>query len=220
MHSRAQGHGTVSEGPLLETHDLHVRFPARRGEIARAVDGVDLEVRKGEVLALVGESGCGKTTLARRITGSLSGPQPAKWSSRASRFATTLAFLRPYLDKGADGVPGPDGVAESTPDRVRGGGGRTPHPEACPATRRSRVADGVVAGRAAPARALLSSVIRYELSGGQRQRVVIAGAMVLNPDATRRRRARVVPRRVGPGRDLQLILALLRRRSGVFRRSS
>ena len=52
---------------LVEVRDLHVEYPARRR--ARAVDGVNLDVRAGETLALVGESGCGKTTLARTIMG-------------------------------------------------------------------------------------------------------------------------------------------------------
>ena len=59
----------TNTGPLLEVKDLHVQFPGRKGAIARAVDGVDLSVMEGEVLALVGESGCGKTTLARTIMG-------------------------------------------------------------------------------------------------------------------------------------------------------
>ena len=54
--------------PILELRDLHVTFRGRRG-VARAVDGVDLEVTRGEVVALVGESGCGKTTLARAVLG-------------------------------------------------------------------------------------------------------------------------------------------------------
>ena len=54
--------------PLLEVRDLHVSFGGRQG-VARAVDGVDLTMRTGEIVALVGESGCGKTTLARTIVG-------------------------------------------------------------------------------------------------------------------------------------------------------
>ncbi|MGD2153851.1 MAG: ATP-binding cassette domain-containing protein [Gemmatimonadales bacterium] len=62
-----------SAAPLLEVQDLVKHFPIRsgflgraRGEL-RAVDGVSLEVRRGESLALVGESGCGKSTTARLI---------------------------------------------------------------------------------------------------------------------------------------------------------
>src|SRR5699024_7012220 len=61
--------------PLLEVNDLHVRFPVRRNLLGRvtvenhAVSGVDLTLRGGETLGLVGESGCGKTTLGRTIVG-------------------------------------------------------------------------------------------------------------------------------------------------------
>ena len=52
--------------PVLEIHDLEVCFPGVRGPIP-IIDGLDLAIAKGEILGLVGESGCGKTMLARSI---------------------------------------------------------------------------------------------------------------------------------------------------------
>ena len=61
---------TATATAVLEVEDLAVTFAARGGNRpARAVDGVRLAVEKGEILALVGESGCGKTSLARAILG-------------------------------------------------------------------------------------------------------------------------------------------------------
>src|SRR4029450_8740036 len=63
--------------PLLDVQGVSMAFPLRGGlhlrrgtrPLLRAVDGVDLEVGKGEILGLVGESGCGKSTLGRCIVG-------------------------------------------------------------------------------------------------------------------------------------------------------
>ena len=52
---------------LIEVKDLCKYFPVLRGRILKAVDGVDFGIRKGQVLGLVGESGCGKTTIGRLI---------------------------------------------------------------------------------------------------------------------------------------------------------
>ena len=64
-HRRAQDPGHSGEY-LLETRNLKMHFPIRAGVLQRtvghvkAVDGVDLSVRRGETLGLVGESGCGR----------------------------------------------------------------------------------------------------------------------------------------------------------------
>src|SRR5947209_8058783 len=53
---------------LLSIRNLKVHFPFR-GATVRAVDGVSLDIAEGETLGLLGESGCGKTTLGRAILG-------------------------------------------------------------------------------------------------------------------------------------------------------
>ena len=62
---------------ILKVEDLVMYFPIRRGVFQRvvghvhAVDGISFEIRKGETLGLVGESGCGKSTTGRTILAAL-----------------------------------------------------------------------------------------------------------------------------------------------------
>ena len=163
---------------LLETRGLHVRFPARRGAIARAVDGVDLTVRRGEVLALVGESGCGKTTLARTILG-LEKPAEGEVRFEGEQLRYETGALRSYRSKVQIVFQDPMGalnprqtVYESVAEGLR--------IQKLPGDESVRVADALARSGLRPPERFFQSY-PYELSGGQRQRVVIAGAMVLEP---------------------------------------
>jgi peptide/nickel transport system ATP-binding protein len=182
--------GSAPAEAVLEVRDLGVTFEGRVGLVAgvmgrkasdaRAVDGVTFELRRGEVLALAGESGCGKTTTARAIMGLLKPQQgeirfegqPIK-NRRAFRRRVQMVFQDPM------GSLNPrqtiyEIVAEAL--RIhgihRGEGGETE--EALVARALSR------AGLRPPERFYL--LYPHELSGGQRQRVVIAGALVLEPE--------------------------------------
>ncbi len=64
----------MNESPLIEVRDLKVYFPVRKGffgekQYVKAVDGVDLVIDKRRIVTLIGESGCGKTTLGKTIAG-------------------------------------------------------------------------------------------------------------------------------------------------------
>ena len=69
----ASAASSPASSPLLSVRDLHVHFPVRRGVLQRVVDhvravnGVSFHINRGETLGLVGESGCGKTTVGRAI---------------------------------------------------------------------------------------------------------------------------------------------------------
>ncbi|MFJ2260423.1 oligopeptide/dipeptide ABC transporter ATP-binding protein [Streptomyces sp. NPDC087844] len=171
----------VPSASLLSAEGLRVSFPARRGDAARAhaVDGVDLDIRPGEIVALVGESGCGKTTLARSLLGLVPptagrvtfAGRPLDYSSRALKAYRKRVQL---VLQDPSGSLNPrhtvyDAVAEGL--RIH----------AYPGDEREAVARALSrAGLRPPDRFFLR--YPHELSGGQRQRVVIAGALVLEPE--------------------------------------
>ncbi len=73
-HHAAQG--AEAGQPLLDVENLHVSFPHPTGEAVSALRGIDLTIQRGEMVGVVGESGAGKTTLARAILGLV--PRPGR----------------------------------------------------------------------------------------------------------------------------------------------
>jgi len=179
--------------PIIEIDDLEVNFAARVGLIgglmgkkgadAKAVDGVDLTLHEGEVLALAGESGCGKTTTARALVGLIQ-PQAGTIKFRGKALPRDARSLRPFRREVQMVFQDPTGSLNprQTIYEIVAEGLRIHHIEEGPngETEEDLVAQALSrAGLRPPQRFYL--LYPHELSGGQRQRVVIAGALVLEP---------------------------------------
>ncbi|MGD9705574.1 MAG: ABC transporter ATP-binding protein [Acidimicrobiia bacterium] len=170
----------MSDGALITAEGVRVSFSPRRrgGSPARAVDGVDLDLRPGEIVALVGESGCGKTTLARALLGLVPLVGGAV-TFEGAPLGGSRAALRTFRRRAQLVFQDPSGslnprqsVYEIVAEGLRIHGIRDDEP--------ARVAHALAScGLRPPERYFLR--YPHELSGGQRQRVVIAGAMVLEP---------------------------------------
>jgi peptide/nickel transport system ATP-binding protein len=179
---RLTGGDAVSTGPLLEVEGLKVYFPVRRGLLqrtvgqVRAVDDVSLLIEAGRTLALVGESGCGKTTVGKAL----------------------LRLIEPTAGRVVlDGEP----VTSNSLDRLRRQAQMVFQDPFSSLNPRMRVADtllegmdalgvGAAGGRRDAVARLLQQVglpddaggrYPHAFSGGQRQRIAIARALAVSP---------------------------------------
>jgi len=169
------------DGPAaLRVRDLRVEFPVRHGALSRpAVDSVSLELAPGEALGLVGESGCGKTTLGRAVVGLV---RPTRGSieiggadllSASPRSLKRLRRHTQMIFQDPGGSLNPRMSVErcvTEPLEIHGVGSRS--------DRRTR-ALSLLERCGMPGDA--SGRYPHELSGGQRQRVAIARALALEP---------------------------------------
>ncbi|HEY6836124.1 MAG TPA: ABC transporter ATP-binding protein [Gaiellaceae bacterium] len=179
--------------PLIAVEELVVRYPVLRGltgtitrrpqQHVHAVEGVSFTVARGELVALVGESGCGKTTTAQAVlrlvepvSGRIDfdGTDITRLQARALRplrrrmqmiYQDPYESLDPRLKVRA---------AVEEPLLIHGIGGSK-------AQRRERVSDALSRVELNPPELFLERY-PHELSGGQRQRVAIAASIVLQPD--------------------------------------
>jgi peptide/nickel transport system ATP-binding protein/oligopeptide transport system ATP-binding protein len=177
-----RGEGT----PLVEVVDLVKHFPVKMGVMQRtgawvqAVDHVSFEVRKGETLGLVGESGCGKTTVGRLILRLIDPTSGTIRFDGADITGLTGSKLRPYRRRMQ--IIFQDPFASLDPRQPIGdsiGEGLRIHKLGSAQERRAKVARMMDLVGLQPYHAR-----RYphEFSGGQRQRIGIARALVLEPD--------------------------------------
>jgi peptide/nickel transport system ATP-binding protein len=181
------------EPALLEVEDLVVRYPIHRGMVGaatrkprrnvHAVEGVSLSLQRREMLALVGESGCGKTTTAQavlRLVDPVSGsirfegrdlvPLGAR-ELRPLRRRIQVVYQDPY--ESLDPRFRVRAVVEEPLLIHRLGGSKK--------EREARVHEALRRVELSPPELYLDRY-PHELSGGQRQRVAIAAALALEPD--------------------------------------
>jgi oligopeptide/dipeptide ABC transporter ATP-binding protein len=172
--------------PLLEVRDLKVHFPVKHGVLGavrrwvKAVDGVSFDLAAGETLGLVGESGCGKTTLGRALARlvkptagviRLEGEDMAQWTGaqlRARRRKWQMIFQDPYnsLDP------------RMTVGHIIGEALEIHHLASNARERQDRTKELLESVGLDGAQA---TFYPHEFSGGQRQRIGIARALAVDP---------------------------------------
>ncbi|MDW7748051.1 oligopeptide/dipeptide ABC transporter ATP-binding protein [Halomonas sp.] len=196
-HAQAPGQAPEAASPLLEIRGLEKHFSLsgdfleqlkfRKGRIVReqkhvhAINGVDLDIRRGEALCVVGESGCGKSTVARTVMGLLhpsageihyGGQRIDALSHKALmpyRRRMQMIFQNPYASLNPRMT-----IQQTLEEPIR-----LHHPEWSAQRIKEQVAEVMASvGIAADWGARYG----HEFSGGQRQRIAIARALAVDPE--------------------------------------
>jgi peptide/nickel transport system ATP-binding protein len=185
-HSQMRGAKSASgapDMPLLQVDELVVDYrsggllPGARKRSFRAVDNVSFTVREGEIFGLVGESGCGKTTVANAIAGLIkptagrirfAGLEVGPAKKRASRGALQMIFQDPYSS-----LNGRMRVDSALAEPILFYGLAKTRTEAAASVARLLEAVGLDAESGAR--------FPFSFSGGQRQRISIARALAAEP---------------------------------------
>ena len=169
---------------LLRIEDVSVHFPVRKGLLqrqvgaVRAVDSVTLELKKGEAFGLVGESGCGKTTLARAVLRLVDPTSGSIWFDGTNISGLTPKGLAPFRKR----------IAAIFQDPFSSLNPRQKSGQIIAEVLQVHNYDGDIKERVAELLSICGLAPRFadlyphEMSGGQRQRVGIARALALDPE--------------------------------------